>query len=67
MREATGKSYTDDQINMMSQRNFDNYHMIETKWSNELSNQQDIQKREYRDWVIRVHEDTKGSSTPKYM
>ncbi|XP_060575624.1 protein C12orf4 homolog [Ruditapes philippinarum] len=67
MQEATGKSYTDEQINTMTQRNIDNYNMIESKWTNELTNQQEIQRREYRDWVMKVHEDTKGSNTPKYM
>lgn len=43
--------------------------MIETKWQSELLNQQEVQKKEYREWVMKVHEDTKTSAngTPKYM
>ncbi|XP_053380713.1 protein C12orf4 homolog [Mercenaria mercenaria] len=70
MQEAVrnvGTSYTDDQINRLAQRNFDNSQMIETKWMCELTNQQEIQRREYREWVMKVHEDTQGSNTPKYM
>lgn len=70
MQEAVrnaGTGYTDDQINQLAQRHFDNSQMIETKWMSELSNQQEIQRREYREWVMKVHEDTQGSHTPKYM
>ncbi|KAL4240488.1 hypothetical protein ACF0H5_001279 [Mactra antiquata] len=70
MQEAMsniGTSYRDDDINQLAQRHFENSQMIESKWTSELSNQQEIQKREYREWVKKVHEDTQGSSTPKYM
>lgn len=70
MQEAVrnaGTGYTDDQINRLAQQHFDNSQMIETKWMSELSNQQEIQRREYREWVMKVHEDTQGSGTPKYM
>jgi len=32
--------------------------MLETYWSSELSQLQEMQKREYREWVMKVHEDT---------
>jgi len=31
--------------------------MLETFWSSELSQLQEMQKREYREWVTKVHED----------
>lgn len=31
--------------------------MLETYWSSELSQLQELQKREYREWVTKVHED----------
>ena len=31
--------------------------MLETYWSSELSQLQEMQKREYREWVTKVHED----------
>lgn len=72
MQEAVrhlGKGYTDEQVNVLAQRNFENLQMLEGKWAAELSNQQEIQRREYRDWVMKVYEDTKstGSGTTKYM
>ena len=42
--------------------------LIESKWASELSNLKDTQKREYRDWVMTVHEDTQASDgPPDYM
>ncbi|KAL3877610.1 hypothetical protein ACJMK2_035304 [Sinanodonta woodiana] len=65
--QKVGIKYTDEEINRMAQQHFDNMQLIENKWASELSNQQEIQKREYRDWVLKVHEDTHTSRTPKYM
>lgn len=63
-----GTTYTDDQINQLAQRHFESSQMIEGKWQSELLNQQEVQKKEYREWVMKVHEDTnQTSSTPKYM
>ena len=31
--------------------------MLETYWSSELSQLQELQRREYREWVTKVHED----------
>jgi len=69
MQEAVrnaGVSYTDEQINQLAQRHMDNSQMIESKWMSELSNQQQIQKTQFREWVLKVHEDT-NSGTPSYM
>ena len=30
----------------------------EERWASELSQLQDSQRREYRDWVLKLHEDT---------
>lgn len=70
MQEAVknaGIAYTDEQINQLAQRHLDNSQMIESKWTNELSNQQQIQKAQFREWVMKVHEDTQSSGTPSYM
>jgi hypothetical protein len=40
--------------------------MIESKWTKELLNLKDTQKQEFREWVIKVHEDTQSKS-PTYM
>ena len=37
--------------------------MIATQWSSGLSDLQEVQKREYQEWVCKVHEDLVKSST----
>ena len=32
--------------------------MVQNKWASELSNLQESQRREYREWVMRLHEDS---------
>ena len=39
--------------------------MLETYWSSELSQLQEMQKREYREWVTKVHEDMVRVSSGK--
>ncbi|XP_074648788.1 FERRY endosomal RAB5 effector complex subunit 3-like [Tubulanus polymorphus] len=63
-----GTVYTDVQVNQLAQRQFENTQMIESKWASELSNLQETQKREYREWVMKVHEDTQTShGTPSFV
>lgn len=38
------------------------FQLISGKWSSELSNLRDTQKREFREWVLKVHEDTLSPS-----
>ncbi|KAK2167583.1 hypothetical protein LSH36_26g09044 [Paralvinella palmiformis] len=70
MEEAIRKlgiSSTDEQINQMAQRHFENTQLVESKWASELSNLNETQRREYRDWVMDLHEDTQTTdSTPAY-
>ncbi|XP_064617462.1 protein C12orf4 homolog [Liolophura sinensis] len=66
--QSVGSTYTDDQINQLAQRHFDNTQLISSKWASELSNLQELQKREYREWVMKVHEDTQANTTaPGYV
>ena len=44
------------------------FQMIESKWASELSNLQETQKREFREWVMKVHEDSHVSTgTPTFV
>ena len=44
------------------------FQLITSKWASELSNLQETQKREYREWVMNVHEDTQTTAgTPTYV
>ena len=95
--QRLGITYTDEQINQLAQRHFENmevliiiislhclatnvfemfvketypcnFQLVGSKWASELSNIKDTQKREYREWVMRVHEDTQATeATPTYM
>ncbi|KAL5018621.1 hypothetical protein ScPMuIL_004343 [Solemya velum] len=54
--QNVGVMYTDDQINQLAQRHFENTQLIDSKWSGELSNVKESQKKEYREWVMTVHQ-----------
>ena len=38
--------------------------LMESKWASELSNLQETQKREYKQWVMKVYEDTQTRHKP---
>lgn len=70
MEEAVrnvGNTYTDDEINQLAQRHFENAQLIESKWTSELNNLKEVQKREFREWIIKVHEDTQSPKSPSYI
>lgn len=48
---------TDKDVNDLAARHCEDAQMLETYWSSELSQLQEMQKREYREWVTKVHED----------
>lgn len=48
---------TDKDVNDLAARHCEDAQMLETYWSSELSQLQELQKREYREWVTKVHED----------
>ncbi|RUS88413.1 hypothetical protein EGW08_003809 [Elysia chlorotica] len=63
-----GVVYKDTDINKLAQKQFETTQMIEDKWRSELGVLQDQQKAEYREWVHRVHEDSRGNATlPSYV
>lgn len=65
--QNAGTLYTDEQINQLAQRHFENTQVVNSKWASELTNRREMQKREYREWVMKVHEDTQTSvGTPTY-
>ncbi|OWF51817.1 protein C12orf4-like [Mizuhopecten yessoensis] len=66
--KEVGKTYTDDQISQLAQRHLESVQLIENKWNSELNNLKDIQKHEFRDWIIKVHEDTQiPAKSPSYI
>ncbi|XP_033747327.1 protein C12orf4-like isoform X1 [Pecten maximus] len=68
LNTGKGNTYTDEQISQLAQRHFDNAQLIESKWTSELNNLKEIQKREFREWIIKVHEDTQTpAKSPSYI
>lgn len=56
---------SDKDVNDLAARHCEDAQMLETYWSSELSQLQEMQKREYREWVTKVHEDiVRASSDP---
>ncbi|XP_070572416.1 LOW QUALITY PROTEIN: FERRY endosomal RAB5 effector complex subunit 3-like [Ptychodera flava] len=59
--QAVGLTYTDDQVNLLAARHFEDIQMLEAKWASELSSLQESQRVEFREWVSTVHEDLVSS------
>ncbi|XP_065068937.1 protein C12orf4 homolog [Rhopilema esculentum] len=53
---SIGVSATDADVNNLSSRQLEEHQIQETYWSSTLSDLQEIQKREYREWVTTVYE-----------
>jgi len=37
------------------------FQLFESRWASQLSSQQEMQRREYRDWVMKLNEETQLS------
>lgn len=53
-----GTMKTDEDVNNLAAKQLDESQMQEIYWSSALSELQETQKREYREWVFTVHEKT---------
>uniref|UniRef100_A0A8D2J942 Chromosome 12 open reading frame 4 n=1 Tax=Varanus komodoensis TaxID=61221 RepID=A0A8D2J942_VARKO len=58
-----GKSLTDQDVNVLAAQHFESQQVLENKWNNELKQTTAIQKQEYQEWVIKLHEDLKNPNT----
>nr|XP_020036193.1 protein C12orf4 homolog isoform X2 [Castor canadensis] len=58
--QELGKSLTDQDVNSLAAQHFESQQDLENKWSNELKQSTAIQKQEYQEWVIKLHEDLKN-------
>ncbi|GAB1597282.1 protein C12orf4 homolog [Argonauta hians] len=59
--QKAGTVYSDEQINQIAQHHFEQTQVVNSKWASELTNRHETQKREYRNWVMKVHEDTQAT------
>uniref|UniRef100_A0ABI0NYH2 FERRY endosomal RAB5 effector complex subunit 3 n=1 Tax=Bos taurus TaxID=9913 RepID=A0ABI0NYH2_BOVIN len=61
--QELGKSLTDQDVNTLAAQHFESQQVsedLENKWSNELKQSTAIQKQEYQEWVIKLHQDLKN-------
>ncbi|XP_054856767.1 protein C12orf4 homolog isoform X2 [Eublepharis macularius] len=61
--QELGKSLTDQDVNMLAAQHFDSQQVLENKWNNELKQTTTIQKQEYQEWVVKLHEDLKNPNS----
>nr|XP_060634052.1 protein C12orf4 homolog isoform X1 [Anolis sagrei ordinatus] len=58
--QELGKTLSDHDVNMLAAQHFESQQVLENKWNNELKQTTGIQKQEYQEWVIKLHEDLKN-------
>ncbi|KAL0968529.1 hypothetical protein UPYG_G00268060 [Umbra pygmaea] len=61
--QELGKSMTDHDVNAVASQHFDAQQVLENKWANELKHVTHIQKQEYQQWVIKLHQDMQNPNS----
>ncbi|KAG8128115.1 putative Protein C12orf4-like protein [Naja naja] len=61
--QELGKSLTDQDVNMLAAQHFESQQLLENKWNNELKQTTAIQKQEYQEWVVKLHQDLKNPNS----
>ncbi|XP_078805150.1 ferry endosomal RAB5 effector complex subunit 3 isoform X2 [Oryzias latipes] len=57
-----GSTLSDHDVNAVASQHFDAQQVLENKWSTELQQVTTIQKQEYQEWVIKLHQDLQKSN-----
>ncbi|KAK7891143.1 hypothetical protein WMY93_023106 [Mugilogobius chulae] len=57
-----GNTLTDQDVNAVASQHFDTQQELENKWASELKQVTGIQKQEYQEWVIKLHQDLQKSN-----
>ncbi|MGH0119281.1 UNVERIFIED_CONTAM: hypothetical protein FKN15_026961 [Acipenser sinensis] len=52
-----GNTLSDQDVNAVASQHFDSQQVLENKWASELKQLTTIQKQEYQEWVIKLHQD----------
>ncbi|CAH2276205.1 Hypothetical predicted protein [Pelobates cultripes] len=58
--QELGKSLSDQDVNSVAAQHFESQQILENKWITELKQLSTIQKQEYQEWVIKLHQDLKN-------
>ncbi|XP_014897602.1 ferry endosomal RAB5 effector complex subunit 3 [Poecilia latipinna] len=57
-----GNTLSDHDVNAVASQHFDAQQVLENRWASELKQVTAIQKQEYQDWVIKLHQDLQKSN-----
>ncbi|XP_034733959.1 protein C12orf4 homolog [Etheostoma cragini] len=57
-----GNTLSDQDVNAVASQHFDAQQVLENKWASELKQVTGIQKHEYQQWVISLHQDLRKSN-----
>uniref|UniRef100_A0A672HNZ1 CL004 protein n=1 Tax=Salarias fasciatus TaxID=181472 RepID=A0A672HNZ1_SALFA len=57
-----GNTLSDQDVNAVASQHFDAQQVLENKWASELKQVTCIQKQEYQEWVIKLHQDLQKSN-----
>ncbi|XP_015229587.1 PREDICTED: protein C12orf4 homolog [Cyprinodon variegatus] len=57
-----GNTLSDHDVNTVASQHFDAQQVLENKWASELKQVTGIQKQEYQEWVIKLHQDLQKSN-----
>ncbi|KAI4884384.1 hypothetical protein NFI96_011223, partial [Prochilodus magdalenae] len=55
--QELGKTLSDHDVNTVAAQHFDAQQVLENKWASELKQVTGIQKQEYQEWVMKLHQD----------
>ncbi|XP_056272537.1 protein C12orf4 homolog isoform X2 [Pseudoliparis swirei] len=58
-----GNTLSDHDVNTVASQHFDAQQVLENKWASELKQVTGIQKHEYQEWVISLHQDLQKSNS----
>ncbi|XP_060741164.1 protein C12orf4 homolog [Tachysurus vachellii] len=58
--QELGKTLSDQDVNTVAAQHFDAQQVLENKWSSELKQVTGIQKQEYQEWVVKLHQDLRN-------
>ncbi|TRY54532.1 hypothetical protein DNTS_033398 [Danionella cerebrum] len=55
--QELGKTLCDQDVNTVAAQHFEAQQVLENKWASELRHVTGIQKQEYQEWVVKLHQD----------
>uniref|UniRef100_A0A8C5B9J1 FERRY endosomal RAB5 effector complex subunit 3 n=1 Tax=Gadus morhua TaxID=8049 RepID=A0A8C5B9J1_GADMO len=60
--QELGNTLSDQDVNTVASQHFEARQVLENRWASELKHMSEIQKKEYQEWVIKLHRDLQRAS-----